>query len=117
MVPENRIYIPLNKRSSDEQPRERLSKYGARNLRTSELIALILRAGSSGQSAVDLADQMLLILRVDRNLSWRDIAIVMEEDVLRQDDGEVKKVETRLRKRFERVKEKLKGMAKAEGLI
>lgn len=66
---------------------------------------------------LDLADQMLLILRVDRSLSWRDIAIVMDEDVLKQDEGEFKKVETRLRKRFERVKEKLKGMAKAEGLI
>lgn len=53
------IYIPLNKRKSDEQPRERLVKHGVQNLRTSELIALILRAGFSGRSAVDLADQML----------------------------------------------------------
>lgn len=59
MEAEKPIYIPLNKRSADEQPRERLSKYGAQNLRTSELIALILRTGTSGKSAVDLADRML----------------------------------------------------------
>ena len=56
---DDQIYIPLNKRRADEQPRERLAKYGVQHLRTSELIALILRAGSSGRSAVDLADQML----------------------------------------------------------
>jgi DNA repair protein RadC len=59
MEAEKPIYIPLNQRSSDEQPRERLSKYGPQRLRTSELIALILRTGSSGKSAVDLADRML----------------------------------------------------------
>lgn len=59
MSNDQEIYIPLKARSPDEQPRERLAKYGARNLRTSELIALILRAGSSGKSAVDLADKLL----------------------------------------------------------
>lgn len=59
MGQENSIYIPLNKRRPDEQPRERLSRYGVQHLRTSELIALILRTGSSGKSAVDLADQLL----------------------------------------------------------
>lgn len=61
------IYIPLKARSPDEQPRERLAKYGVRNLRTSELIALILRAGCSGRSAVDLADQMLQNYNDDLN--------------------------------------------------
>ena len=53
------IYIPLNKRRPDEQPRERLARHGVQHLRTSELIALILRTGSSGKSAVDLANQLL----------------------------------------------------------
>lgn len=56
---DDQIYLPLNKRCAHEQPRERLAKYGVQHLRTSELIALILRAGSSGKSAIDLADQML----------------------------------------------------------
>jgi len=58
-MPNQDIYIPLNKRKPDEQPRERLAKYGAQQLKTSELIALILRSGSSGKSAVDLGDKML----------------------------------------------------------
>ena len=59
MNDEQSIYIPLNKRSPEEQPRERLTRYGAQQLRTSELIALILRTGSSGKSAVDLSDKLL----------------------------------------------------------
>ena len=53
------IYIPLSQRSPEEQPRERLVRFGVRNLRTSELIALILRTGSSGKSALDLSDKLL----------------------------------------------------------
>lgn len=59
MDDEQPIYIPLNKRSPEEQPRERLSRHGVKQLRTSELIALILRTGSSGKSAVDLSDKLL----------------------------------------------------------
>jgi RNA polymerase sigma-70 factor (ECF subfamily) len=62
-------------------------------------------------------EQMLLILRVDRALTWRDIAIVMEGEQLAQDEAASKKSETRLRKRFERVKEKLRDMAHKEGLL
>lgn len=59
MAHDQNIFIPLNKRRPDEQPRERLAKYGVQQLRTSELIALILRAGGAGKSAVDLSDQLL----------------------------------------------------------
>ena len=50
-------------------------------------------------------DQELLVLRVDRGLEWNDVAIVLEEDA------------ATLRKRFERVKEKLKAMAAQAGLM
>lgn len=59
MKDEQSIYIPLNKRPPEEQPRERMARYGAQHLRTSELIALILRSGSSGKSAVNLSDKLL----------------------------------------------------------
>jgi DNA repair protein RadC len=36
-----------------------LARYGVLHLRTSELIALLLRTGSSGKSAVDLSDRLL----------------------------------------------------------
>jgi DNA repair protein RadC len=42
-----------------ERPRERLLKYGARNLSDAQLIAIILRTGGGGKSALDLAMEML----------------------------------------------------------
>jgi RNA polymerase sigma-70 factor (ECF subfamily) len=58
-------------------------------------------------------EQMLLTLRLDRELEWRAIARVLsdaeeptEDDVVRESAG--------LRKRFERIKEKLKRLAATE---
>jgi len=54
-------------------------------------------------------DQTLLVLRVDRNLPWRDIAIV----VLGPDagDDELTRKAAALRKQFERVKDRLRELA------
>src|SRR5437868_4966070 len=43
----------------NERPRERLLLKGPDALRTSELIAILLRTGTKGFSAVDVADQLL----------------------------------------------------------
>jgi RNA polymerase sigma-70 factor (ECF subfamily) len=50
-------------------------------------------------------EQTLLILRIDRDLPWREVAEVMGEE------------EPTIRKRFERVKEKLRTLAQARGLL
>lgn len=42
-----------------ERPRERLMEYGASNISTSELLAILLRSGSEGKSALTLANQLL----------------------------------------------------------
>ncbi|PAW80046.1 MAG: hypothetical protein B9S32_01565 [Verrucomicrobia bacterium Tous-C9LFEB] len=42
-----------------ERPRERLLKQGAESLKTSELIAILLRTGMKGASALDVAEKML----------------------------------------------------------
>lgn len=42
-----------------ERPRERLLKYGAHNLSDAQLLAIILRTGGGGKSAIDLAIEML----------------------------------------------------------
>jgi RNA polymerase sigma-70 factor (ECF subfamily) len=61
------------------------------------------------RSLLDEDDQTLLVLRVDRNLAWRDIALVLlGEDA---DAEEVTKKAATLRKQFERVKEQLRGLA------
>lgn len=47
-------------------------------------------------------DRALLILRVDRRMSWRDVAHVLAPA------GDVARASQRLRKQFERVKDKLR---------
>ncbi|MGN6641949.1 MAG: RadC family protein [Verrucomicrobiota bacterium] len=44
---------------SSERPRERLVEYGADALKNSELIAILLRTGMKGVSAVQVAEQLL----------------------------------------------------------
>jgi RNA polymerase sigma-70 factor (ECF subfamily) len=68
------------------------------------------------QQKLNPDDRTLLVLRVDRQLSWDEIAIVM------LDSGElsgpdIKKKAASLRKRFERVKERLHAMAEEAGLL
>ena len=50
-------------------------------------------------------EQTLLVLRIDRDLAWRDVAEVMGEN------------EAAIRKRFERVKDKLRTLAAQRGLL
>lgn len=63
-------------------------------------------------------DQALLLLRVDRQLSWLDLARVLHEDDATPLEGEALKREAaRLRKRFQLLKEKLYEMGRREGLV
>lgn len=43
----------------DERPRERLAAHGVESLSARELLALILRNGTAGKGALDLADELL----------------------------------------------------------
>jgi RNA polymerase sigma-70 factor (ECF subfamily) len=54
-------------------------------------------------------DQTLLVLRVDRDLAWRDIAIVLLGEIA--DGDAVTKRAASLRKQFERVKQRLRELA------
>lgn len=56
------------------------------------------------RETLDEDDRTLLVLRVDRRMSWRDIARVMSDTP----DEEYDKLAAKLRKRFERVKERLR---------
>ncbi len=55
-------------------------------------------------------EQTLLILRVDKGLSWKEIAQVLADEEAPPDVGA-------LRKRFERLKERLLRLAREEGLV
>ena len=45
--------------AESERPRERLAKYGASNLTTPELLAILLRVGVPGENAVQVAARLL----------------------------------------------------------
>ena len=48
-------YIPISSWSEDDRPREKMAVKGASALSTNELLAILLRSGSGGESALDLA--------------------------------------------------------------
>jgi RNA polymerase sigma-70 factor, ECF subfamily len=64
-----------------------------------------------------LEDQTLLILHIDRGLAWRELAMVMHEDGEHLDEEALTREAARLRKRFERVRETLRELATAHGLL
>ena len=58
--PDEKVYEDsINNWPKDERPRERLIKFGAHTLTNAELLAIILRVGVKGKSAVDLARQII----------------------------------------------------------
>jgi RNA polymerase sigma-70 factor, ECF subfamily len=59
-------------------------------------------------------DQMLLILRVDKDLEWAEVATALADDDLPAD--ELKREAARLRKRFQVVTEKLRDLARERGI-
>jgi RNA polymerase sigma-70 factor (ECF subfamily) len=62
-------------------------------------------------------DQALLILRVDRKLSWKELAAVLSGKGESLRPAEQVRWAARLRQRFQTVKQKLRALARAEGLL
>jgi RNA polymerase sigma-70 factor (ECF subfamily) len=61
-------------------------------------------------------DEELLVLRVDRGLTWRELArIFLDREASSKD--ELSREEARLRKRFQLLKERLRDRAVARGLL
>jgi RNA polymerase sigma-70 factor (ECF subfamily) len=69
------------------------------------------------RATLDEADRMLLVLRVDRNMSWNDVARVMADEDDDDSDEELARAAARLRKRFQSVKDSIRERAIATGLI
>jgi RNA polymerase sigma-70 factor, ECF subfamily len=69
------------------------------------------------RATLDEVDQMLLVLRVDRALSWNDVARVMTEEGDDDSEEEIARAAARLRKRFQSVKDTIRARAIASGLI
>jgi len=60
-------------------------------------------------------DRQLLELRIDRDLSWNDIAEVLADDEL--EDADVARAAAAARQRFQKLKSKLRELAIADGLL
>jgi len=63
---------------------------------------------------LDSDEQQLLFLRIDRALSWNEIAEILEDD---QDPQQLDRAAARLRQQFQKLKTRLRDLAIAEGLI
>ncbi len=57
----------------DERPREKLFKFGEHTLSNTDLLAILLRSGVKGQSAVDLSRKILSKFGTFRDMSHTDI--------------------------------------------
>jgi len=58
----------------DERPREKLLKFGEHTLTNAELLAILLRSGVKGNSALDLGRKLIAKFNTFRNLSHTDIS-------------------------------------------
>lgn len=64
------------------------------------------------RAELDPTDQALLVLRVDRNMPWQDVARILDEA-----DDDLERRAAAWRKRYERVKRRLRTLAEREGLL
>ena len=62
-------------------------------------------------------ERTLLILRIDRGLSWSEVAVVLLGPNGDMDEEAIGREAAACRKRFERVKARLRKMADAAGLL
>jgi RNA polymerase sigma-70 factor (ECF subfamily) len=74
------------------------------------------------RESLDPEDQLLLILRLDKELSWKDIAVVFADPTDSaaprvEDPREIDRRAATLRKRFQVIKDELRERARARGLL
>ncbi len=63
---------------------------------------------------LDADDQQLLMLRIDRDLGWNEIAQIVDDD---DDPAAIARTSARLRQQFAKLKVRLRELAIAEGMI
>ena len=70
--------LSIREWSEEDRPREKLLKYGEQALSNAELIAIIIRTGTRGRSAVDIGRELLHRFKSLRNMSGVDIGEYQE---------------------------------------
>jgi RNA polymerase sigma-70 factor (ECF subfamily) len=117
----SRYVQQARRRSAHDVPLSRAGPLSeiAERVRTETAIALRTETKSrisQLREQLPVDDQTLLILRVNRELSWEEIAQIMLFDDVAEPDA-LKGGATRLRKRFQLAKEKLRRMAHEAGIL
>ena len=74
MKKESKYPIPIREWSEDDRPREKLLKYGEHTLSNAELLAIMIRTGAPGKSAVDIGRELLHKFKSLRAMSGVDIS-------------------------------------------
>lgn len=95
-----------------------------------DVVAAVTTQARATQALTDLRDQftrlrdelsvddrVLLVMRVDRQLPWDEVALAFVESPETCDDDERAREAARLRKRFQLVKQRLTARARDEGLV
>jgi RNA polymerase sigma-70 factor (ECF subfamily) len=62
-------------------------------------------------------ERMILLLRVDQQMSWEDVARILDPEEAGSGPEGLKRKSAAVRKQFQRIKERLREMAEQEGLI
>ena len=71
--------IKLNKLPTSERPYEKLEMYGGDNLSNSELLAIIIKTGTKEETAVQLAQRVLMINNKEEDLVNNDSLRFLEQ--------------------------------------
>jgi len=108
----------LRRARVDEVPLSQASAVGrlAAELQRSSLphLARVRERMADLRAQLEPDDQTILILRVDRELSWREVAEVLADD---GDGDDLDRLAATVRKRFERIKAQIRALATAAGLV
>jgi len=76
-------HVPITSWPADERPREKLLQRGASNLSVAELLAILIRMGSKGVTAVDLARRLFA-----GEKTLREISMFSVEEIKKTGIGE-----------------------------
>lgn len=82
MSPKKKYLRAIVNWPADQRPRERLLKYGADKLSDAELLAILLRVGAKGRSAIDVGRDLIQKFRSLRNIDTKSFSEIKEKGVL-----------------------------------
>ncbi len=121
------VVLPARTRGRDPLPAQRESSRSARRavVHISEAIDRVrsrtqlhmrseVKDGRKLRDQLDPDEQQLLMLRIDRNLGWSEIAEIIDDN---DDPKAIARASARLRQQFQSLKDRLRELAIAEGLI